>query len=136
MDIILYKNLAYLVGNLKPCGRILSWRDVQNALTKGQWYECVEWLKHNAKDGLTFGENGSLSLNSNSAADTLTAKINKAARDAEIASYEKLMNIKVSQDTLRHNRFTRRMAAASLIVSLLVLLCSVAVPILTHIGIL
>jgi len=42
MDIILYKNLAYFVGNLKPCGRILSWRDVQNALTKTQRDECFD----------------------------------------------------------------------------------------------
>lgn len=49
MDIILYKNLAYLVGNLKPCGRILSWRDVQNALTKAQWDESVKWLKYKNK---------------------------------------------------------------------------------------
>lgn len=49
MDRILYERLVYLVGSLNPCGRILSWSDVQNALTKAQWDECVERLKYKNK---------------------------------------------------------------------------------------
>lgn len=42
MDRILYERLVYLVGNLNPSGRILSWSDVQSALIKAQWEECVD----------------------------------------------------------------------------------------------
>lgn len=49
MDRILYERLVYLVGSLNPCERILSWSDVQNALTKAQWDESVKWLKYKNK---------------------------------------------------------------------------------------
>lgn len=124
------QNIITIAERLPTDGHSLCQKDVADIINTGQWIVCFEWFDDNARDCVIPYKDHTIQAKSSVTKETLLARLSNIAKEVGKSDYERKLNIRVMEDTLKHNRTTRLIAWLAFGVSILALLVSVFVPLL------
>lgn len=131
MDKETIQNIIAIAEWLPTDGHSLSDKDVSDIMDKAQWIVCFDWFKANAKENVMLCQDGAIQAKSSVQKGVLLARLESYRKEVEKAEYDRELNNKVLNDTLRHNRITRLIAWLAFVVSICALAVSIFVPLLT-----